>query len=120
MPCLGSWVSYWLGSLNANLPTFVVLIATPTNREQEQSISGKLWTSGFLPGEHAGVSFRSKGDPILYINNPPGVPSTLRRRGLDALKQLNEMNYASVGDPETNTRIEQFELAFRMQASVPD
>jgi uncharacterized protein (DUF1501 family) len=119
-PCIGSWLSYGLGSLNNSLPTFVVLVAEPSNREQLQAISGKLWTSGFLPGEHAGVSFRSKGDPILYINNPPGVPTALRRRGLDALKQLNEMNYAQVGDPETNTRIEQFELAFRMQASVPE
>jgi uncharacterized protein (DUF1501 family) len=119
-PCIGSWLSYGLGSMNNSLPTFVVLVAEPSNREQLQAISGKLWTSGFLPGEHAGVSFRSKGDPILYINNPPGVPSALRRRGLDALKQLNEVNYAAVGDPETNTRIEQFELAFRMQASVPE
>ena len=69
-PCLGSWVSYGLGSLNQNLPTFVVLVAEPSNKEQIQAISGKLWTSGYLPGEHAGVAFRSKGDPILYINNP--------------------------------------------------
>jgi hypothetical protein len=119
-PGIGSWVSYGLGSMNASLPTFVVLVAEPSNREQLQAISARLWSSGFLPGEHAGVSFRSSGDPILYINNPPGVPTDVRRRGLDALKQLNEINYNIVGDPETHTRIEQYELAFRMQASVPE
>ena len=119
-PCLGAWASYGLGSLNNSLPTFVVLVAEPSNKEQLQAISGRLWSSGYLPGEHAGVSFRTNGDPILYINNPPGVPTSVRRRGLDALRQLNEQNYKIVGDPETHTRIEQYELAFRMQASVPD
>ncbi|MCL4195168.1 MAG: DUF1501 domain-containing protein, partial [Thermoguttaceae bacterium] len=78
-PCIGSWVSYGLGSLNDNLPTFVVLVARPTNTEQIQAISGRLWSAGYLPGEHAGVSLRSGGDPILYINNPPGVTSEVRR-----------------------------------------
>jgi hypothetical protein len=119
-PCIGSWVSYGLGSLNKNLPTFVVLVATPTNQEQIQAISARLWSSGYLPGEHAGVSFRSQGDPILFINNPPGISTDLRRQQLDGLRRLNEMNYASVGDPETHTRIQQFEMAFRMQASVPE
>ena len=119
-PCLGSWVSYGLGSANENLPTFVVLVAKPSNTEQIQAISARLWTSGYLPGEHAGVSFRSGGDPILYINNPPGVPPEVRRRTLDGLRALNEANYQRVGDPETHTRIEQYELAFRMQSSVPD
>jgi hypothetical protein len=119
-PCLGSWLSYGLGSANQNLPTFVVLVAEPTNREQIQAISGKLWTSGFLPGQHAGVAFRSKGDPILYINNPPGVPSNVRRNTLDGIKALNEQNATLVGDPEIHTRIAQYEMAFRMQASVPD
>jgi hypothetical protein len=119
-PCIGSWVSYGLGSLNQNLPTFVVLVAEPTNKEQIQAISARLWSSGFLPGEHAGVSFRSAGDPILFINNPPGVPSDLRRFQLDGLRQLNELNYRQIGDPETHTRIQQFEMAFRMQASVPE
>jgi hypothetical protein len=119
-PCMGSWVSYGLGSENQNLPTFVVLVARPTNTEQVQAISARLWSSGFLPGEHAGVSFRTGGDPILYINNPPGVPTSIRRRTLDGLRTLNEMNYQAVGDPETHTRIQQFELAFRMQASVPE
>ena len=119
-PCLGAWASYGLGSLNENLPTFVVLVAKPTNTEQVQAISARLWSSGYLPGEHAGVSFRSGGDPILYINNPPGVPPEVRRRTLDGLRQLNEMNYQAVGDPETHTRIQQYELAFRMQSSVPE
>jgi hypothetical protein len=119
-PCLGSWVSYGLGSLNQNLPTFVVLVARPSNTEQVQAIAARLWSSGYLSGEHAGVAFRSSGDPILYINNPPGVPLEIRRRTLDGLRRLNEMNYRAVGDPETHTRIQQYELAFRMQASVPE
>ena len=119
-PCLGSWSSYGLGSLNQNLPTFVVLVATPTNREQEQAISARLWSSGYLPGEHAGVSFRSKGDPILFINNPPGVSDAVRRTTLDGLRALNQLNYEKVGDPETHTRIAQYEMAYRMQASVPE
>lgn len=117
---MGSWVSYGLGSMNKDLPTFVVLIAKPSNTEQVQAISGRLWSAGFLPGEHAGVSFRSAGDPILYINNPDGVNAAVRRKTLDGLKALNEMNFRQIGDPETHTRIEQFELAFRMQSSVPD
>ncbi len=118
--CMGSWVSYGLGSMNANLPTFVVLVAEPTNKEQIQAISARLWSSGFLSGEHAGVSFRSKGDPILFLTNPPGVPDSLRRKQLDGLRALNELNYAQVGDPETHTRIQQFEMAYRMQSSVPE
>jgi hypothetical protein len=119
-PCLGSWMSYGLGSLNENLPTFVVLVAKPTNTEQVQAISARLWSSGYLSGEHAGVSFRSSGDPILYISNPPGVPPEIRRRTLDGLNALNEINYQNLRDPETQTRIAQYELAFRMQSSVPD
>ncbi|HEV3144613.1 MAG TPA: DUF1501 domain-containing protein [Gemmataceae bacterium] len=119
-PCLGAWASYGLGSLNSNLPTFVVLVARSTNTEQVQAISARLWSAGFLSGEHAGVSFRSTGDPILFINNPPGVSADTRRKTLDGLKKLNEMQFQLAGDPETHTRIEQYELAFRMQASVPE
>lgn len=119
-PCLGAWASYGLGSLNDDLPTFVVLVAKPRNTEQVQAISARLWSAGYLPGEHAGVSFRSGGDPILYINNPPGVPTAIRRQTLDGLKALNELTYKQVGDPETHTRIQQYELAYRMQASVPE
>src|SRR5207342_305779 len=117
-PCLGAWVSYGLGSLNQNLPTFVVLVARTSNTEQIQAISGRLWSSGYLASEHAGVSFRSAGDPILYINNPAGVPADVRRKTLDGLQALNELNYQQLGDPETRTRISQYELAFRMQSSV--
>src|SRR5262249_14776330 len=85
-----------------------------------QAISARLWQAGYLPGEHAGVSFRTSGDPILYINNPPGVSAEVRRKTLDGLKALNEMNAREVGDPETNTRIQQYEMAYRMQASVPE
>ncbi|MBI3412174.1 MAG: DUF1501 domain-containing protein [Planctomycetes bacterium] len=119
-PCLGAWASYGLGSLNRDLPTFVVLVARHSNNEQVQAISARLWQAGYLSGEHAGVSFRSAGDPILYINNPPGVSPEVRRRTLDGLRQLNEMNHRAVGDPETATRIQQYEMAFRMQSSVPE
>jgi hypothetical protein len=119
-PCMGAWASYGLGSLNKNLPTFVVLVATPTNREQEQAISARLWSAGYLPGEHAGVPFRSQGDPILFINNPPGVSPEMRRKMLNGLNALNEMTAKSTGDAETQTRISQYEMAFRMQASVPE
>ena len=98
-PCLGSWVSYGLGTLNQNLPTFVVMVAKPTNMEQLQAISARLWSSGYLPGEHAGVAFRTSGDPILYINNPPGVPADVRRMTLDGIRALNEMNFSACGDP---------------------
>jgi hypothetical protein len=119
-PCLGAWASYGLGSENENLPTFVVMVARPSNTEQVQAISARLWQNGYLPGEFAGVPFRSAGDPILYINNPPGVSTDIRRKTLDGLKKLNEMNYQAVGDPETHTRIQQYEMSFRMQASVPE
>jgi hypothetical protein len=119
-PCLGAWASYGLGSLNNNLPTFVVMVARPSNQEQVQAISARLWNAGFLPGHHAGVSLRAAGDPILYINNPDGVPDEVRRLTLDGLQELNQMNYNAVGDPETHTRIQQYEMAFRMQSSVPE
>jgi len=119
-PCLGAWTSYGLGSLNQNLPSFVVMVATPSNQEQVQAISARLWQAGFLPGEHAGCSFRSAGDPILYINNPPGVSESVRRTTLDGLKQLNELTHQQMGDPETKTRIAQYEMAYRMQTSVPE
>ena len=119
-PCLGAWTSYGLGSLNQNLPTFVVLVAKPSNQEQVQAISARLWSAGYLSGEHAGVSFRTSGDPILFINNPPGVSTDVRRKTLDALKDLNEITSREIGDPETQTRIQQYEMAYRMQTSVPE
>jgi hypothetical protein len=119
-PCLGAWTSYGLGSLNENLPTFVVMVAKSSNTEQVQAISARLWSSGFLPGTHAGVSLRTAGDPILYINDPPGVSRDVRRTSLDGMNALNELTYHQFGDPQTQTRIEQYELAYRMQASVPE
>ena len=119
-PCLGSWLSYGLGSLNDDLPTFVVLVARPTNTEQVQAIGARLWSSGFLSGEYSGVSFRSSGDPILYLQDPPGVARDVRRTTLDGLQALNERTFERIGDPETRTRIAQYEMAFRMQASVPE
>lgn len=119
-PCLGAWMSYGLGSLNDNLPTFVVMVARPSNTEQVQAISARLWQAGYLPGEHAGVPFRAAGDPILYINNPDGVTEATRRKTLDSLRALNELTYKQAGDFETQTRIAQYEMAFRMQRSVPE
>ena len=119
-PCLGAWASYGLGSLNRNLPSFVVMVARPTNTEQVQAISARLWSSGYLPGEHAATPFRTSGDPILYINDPPGVPRDIRRTTLDGVRRLNEISHQRLGDPDIQTRIAQYELAFRMQSSVPE
>jgi Protein of unknown function (DUF1501) len=119
-PCLGSWTSYGLGSANDNLPTFVVLFARATDTKNSQAISARLWSAGYLPGEYSGVPFRSTGDAIPFINNPAGMPTEVRRKSLDSLKQLNEFTYRDLGDPEIHTRIQQYELAFRMQQSVPD
>ncbi|HYP14839.1 MAG TPA: DUF1501 domain-containing protein, partial [Bryobacteraceae bacterium] len=120
-PCLGSWIAYGLGSMNKDLPTFVVLNATHTHpKANVQAISARLWSAGFLSGQHAGVALRSGGDPVLYINNPDGVPSAVRRRMLDSLSEMNELHHAKIGDPETRVRIAQYEMAFRMQSSVPD
>ena len=119
-PCIGAWVSYGLGSLNQNLPTFVVMVAKPSNTEQIQAISARLWQSGYLPGQNAAVAFRAASDPILYINNPPGVDPAVRRRTLDGLGQMNQLEHQRTGDPETLTRIAQYEMAFRMQTSVPE
>ena len=89
-PCLGAWASYGLGSMNEDLPTFVVMVARPTNQEQMQAISARLWSSGALPGAHAGVSFRTNGDPILFLENPKGVSDAVRRRTLDGIGELNQ------------------------------
>jgi len=113
---LGSWVLYGLGTENRNLPGFVVLISGGTDPSGGKS----LWGSGFLPSIYQGVQCRTQGEPILFVSNPKGLPRTMRRASLDALKQLNEQELAAFGDPETATRIRQFELAFRMQLEVPD
>ena len=116
---LGAWLSYGLGSMNENLPAFVVMTPSWT-RGNDQAIYQRLWGSGFLPGRHQGVSLRSAGDPVLYLNNPPGVDQATRRRMLDSLARLNQRQLDEVGDPETQARIAQYEMAFRMQSSVPE
>ena len=120
-PCIGSWASYGLGSMNRDLPTFVVLNASHSNpKANVQAISARLWSSGFLSSEHSGVALRSAGDPVLYINNPEGVDRAVRRRMLDGLGALNQIQQQRLGDPEIQARTAQFEMAFRMQASVPE
>ena len=119
-PSLGAWLSYGLGSLNDNLPCFVVMNATWTAKREAQALYNRLWGSGFLASKHQGVLFRSQGDPVLYLNNPAGVDSTVRRRMLDALASLNERQFERFGDPETRTRIQQYEMAFHMQRSIPE
>jgi hypothetical protein len=114
-------MSYGLGTMNANLPAFVVLQAKHKHpKANVQAISARLWSAGFLSGEYSGVSLRSSGDPVLFISNPEGVPPEMRRRMLDGLGKMNELNYQQLGDPETKTRIAQYEMAYRMQSSVPE
>ena len=115
-PSLGSWLTYGLGSENADLPGFVVLISSGVQPNGGTSSFG----AGFLPSVYQGVQCRSKGDPVLFVSDPPGMSRTLRRRSLDSIRDLNRLQAAALGNPETLTRIAQFELAFRMQASVPD
>ncbi|HET6962343.1 MAG TPA: DUF1501 domain-containing protein [Terriglobia bacterium] len=120
-PCMGAWIAYGLGSLNQDLPTFVVLNASHSHpKANVQAISARLWSAGFLSAQYSGVALRSGGDPVLYINNPDGVPPQIRRRMLDALGELNRIEHEKVRDPETLVRIAQFEMAFRMQSSVPE
>lgn len=115
-PSMGSWVTYGLGSPSENLPGFVVLLSGGTNPSGGKA----LWGSGFLPALYQGVQCRSDGDPVLYVNNPNGLSRESRRRGLDALRKLNEQEMKQVGDPETLSRIAQYELAYRMQIAVPE
>jgi hypothetical protein len=119
-PCLGSWLSYGLGTLNENLPTFVVMTSTYTNKSNVQALSARMWSSGFLPARHSGISVRGAGDPVLYLSDPEGVDRETRRRMLDGVQALNERQAEAVHGPETETRIAQYEMAFRMQTSVPD
>ncbi len=119
-PSLGAWLSYGLGTMNRNLPTFVVMTASWTGRKEAQAIYNRLWGTGFLPSKHQGVALRSRGDPVLFLNNPPGVHAGTRRRMLDALARMNQKHLEAVGDPETQARIAQYEMAFRMQSSVPE
>jgi uncharacterized protein (DUF1501 family) len=119
-PSIGSWLSYGIGSESSDLPAYVVLISLASSGANDQPLFGRLWGSGFLPSVHQGVKLRSKGDPVLYLNNPPGIDMASRRRMLDSIDRLNGMAEQTFGDPEINTRIAQYEMAYRMQASVPD
>jgi hypothetical protein len=119
-PSIGSWVSYGLGSENQELPAYVVLTSFGSGRPDDQPLYDRLWSAGFLPSKHQGVKFRNKGDAVLYLSNPSGLESGVRRDSLDRIAALNKKHFDAVGDPEIQTRISQYEMAFRMQTSVPD
>ncbi len=115
-PSMGAWLSYGLGSDNKDLPAFVVLLSGENNPDGGKS----CWGSGFLPTVHQGVEFRSKGEPVLFVNNPEGISTDIRRQSLDAIRDLNQINRQAIGDPEIDTRIAAYEMAYRMQTSVPE
>jgi hypothetical protein len=119
-PSLGAWLSYGIGCETQNLPAFIVMISQGSGNKTDQPIFSRLWGSGFLPSKHQGVRFRSGSDPVLYLSNPPGIDANDRREMLDGVEELNKLAAKSFGDPEINTRIAQYEMAYRMQASVPE
>jgi hypothetical protein len=119
-PSAGAWVAYGLGQMNKDLPAFVVMVSRDTTRKADQPLYDRLWGSGFLPTQYQGVKLRSGNDPVLYLANPAGCDRQMRRDMLDDLAALNENSFESIGDPEIQTRIAQYELAFRMQSAVPD
>jgi hypothetical protein len=119
-PSIGAWLSYGLGSENENLPAFVVLVSQGSGNKGDQPLYDRLWGSGFLPSKYQGVKFRSTGDPVLFLSNPEGIDGTVRREMLDDVAALNRLNEQRYHDPEIATRISQYELAFRMQTSVPE
>lgn len=116
-PSLGAWLSYGLGSPNRDLPSYVTMISR--GRGQLQALYSRLWGAGFLPSRHQGVKFRSAGEPVLYLENPPGVDAAQRRRMLDGIAAINQAKFEEMGDPEIQARISQYEMAYRMQTSVP-
>ena len=118
-PSIGSWVSYGLGAMNRDLPTYIVMTSRGGSGDA-QPLYSRLWSSGFLPTQHSGVKFRNTGDPVYYLSNPPGVDRETRRDMLDDLAALNRQRYDVLGDPEIQSRIAQYEMAFRMQSSVPE
>ena len=117
-PSLGAWLDWGLGSPNQNLPGYVVMISK--GRGQSQALYDRLWGSGFLPSKHQGVKFRRVGDPVLYLSNPPGIDKSSRRKMLDGIARINQAKYQETGDPEIQARIAQYEMAYRMQTSVPE
>ena len=119
-PSIGAWASYGLGSEAADLPAFVVMISHGSGADANQGLLDRLWGSGFLPSSHQGVKLRSQGDPVLFLSDPPGIDRRLRRRQLDVIAGLNGEKLRATNDPEISTRIAQYELAFKMQTSVPD
>ena len=119
-PSMGAWVSYGLGSANENLPAFIVLISQAHALNTDQPLFSRLWGSGFLPSNHQGVKLRSGADPVLFLNDPPGIRKETRRSMLDAIERLNTIKHNAFGDPEIETRISQYEMAYRMQTSVPE
>ena len=119
-PSLGAWASYGLGSEAEDLPAFLVLISHGSGKDANQGLLERLWGSGFLPSSHQGVKLRSEGDPVLYLSDPKGIDRGLRRQMLDSIAKLNNEQLAKSGDPEISTRIAQYEMAFRMQSSVPE
>ena len=119
-PSIGSWLSYGLGSVNQDLPAYVVLTSFGSGRPDDQPLYDRLWGSGFLPSQHQGVKFRNKGDAVLSLSNPPGIDEAARRSTLDRLAALNQQRFEQLGDPEIQARIAQYEMAFRMQTSVPE
>ena len=119
-PSIGAWLSYGLGSANENLPAFVVLVSQGSGNLADQPLYDRLWGSGFLPTQHQGVKFRATGDPVLFLSDPEGMDRATRRRLLDDLAKLNRLKLEETGDPEIATRVAQYELAFRMQTSVPE
>ena len=119
-PSMGAWASYGIGSVNQDLPAYVVLHSRIAQGAATQALFSRLWGAGFLPTKHAGVALRSSGDPVLYLSNPPGVSADTRRTMLDGLAELNQKKQEQVGDPEIASRIAQYEMAFRMQSSVPE
>jgi len=119
-PSMGSWLSYGLGTMNRDLPTYVVMTSIGSGRRDDQPLYDRLWGSGFVPTEHQGVRFRNTGEPVLFLSDPHGIDRETRREMLDDLMGLNKIRKAVMGDPEIDTRIAQYELAFRMQTSVPE
>jgi hypothetical protein len=119
-PSIGAWLSYGLGSENRDLPAFVVMISQGTGNPNDQPLADRQWGSGFLPTKYQGVKFRSQGDPVLYLSNPEGFTAGQRRRFIDDIAQLNQLELDEFGDPEVATRIAQYEMAYKMQASVPE